>query len=221
VNAAGDGARDGQGLPRLPPGRHGLPREFVIRNQRDRLAAGMIAAAAEQGYHATTISDIAAAAGVSRRTFYSYFETKESCFADTYESVASFLLSSMAEAGAEERGWSAQVRARLRALLEAFAANPNLVRFCLIVPPAAGGQLTTAYSGLLDRLIGQLAEGRPKRTRQPTVAAAHGLAGGLAALIVEEVNRHGGERLPALLPDLLQLVLTPYLGREAAAAASR
>jgi len=32
------------GLARLPPGRHGLSREFVTRNQRDRLTAGMIAA---------------------------------------------------------------------------------------------------------------------------------------------------------------------------------
>ncbi len=63
------------GLHRLPPGRHGLPRDFVAQNQRDRLAAGTIAAVAERGYNETTIGDIAAAAGVSRRTFYVYFGT--------------------------------------------------------------------------------------------------------------------------------------------------
>ena len=37
------------GLGRLPPGRHGLSREFVTENQRNRLTAGMIAAVAEHG----------------------------------------------------------------------------------------------------------------------------------------------------------------------------
>ena len=38
--------------------RHGLPRDFVVQNQRDRLAAGIIAAVSEFGYHETTITQI-------------------------------------------------------------------------------------------------------------------------------------------------------------------
>ena len=57
-------AEQSPGLSRLPPGRHGLPRDFVVQNQRDRLAAGIIAAVSEFGYHETTITQIAAAAGV-------------------------------------------------------------------------------------------------------------------------------------------------------------
>jgi AcrR family transcriptional regulator len=221
VKTAGDGVGEEGGLPqlpRLPPGRHGLPREFVVQNQRERLAAGMIAAIAERGYHATTISDIAAAAGVSRRTFYGYFKTKEDCFADTYESVAGFLFSAMAEAGEGERGWAAQVHARLGALLEVFAANPDLVRFTLAVPPAAGGAVAARYREVLDRLLATLAEGRPKSVRRPTEAAEHGIAGGLAALLVDRVEAGEGERLPELLPDLVELALTPYIGRDRAVA---
>jgi AcrR family transcriptional regulator len=222
VSAAGDGGGgDGEGLPRLPPGRHGLPREFVVRNQRERLAAGMIAAVATQGYHATTISDIAAAAGVSRRTFYGYFKTKEDCFSDTFASVADFVFAAMAEAAEGERGWGAGVRARLAALLGALAANPDLVRFALTAPPAAGGQVAARYHELLDRLLATLAEGRPKSARRPSEAAEHGIAGALAALIVEKVAAGEGEELPELLPDIVELVLTPYLGRERAVREAR
>lgn len=218
AGALGDGE---PALPRLPPGRHGLPRSFVVKNQRDRIAAGIIAAVAERGYHETTVTAIAAAAGVGRRTFYAYFASKEACFYDAYEIVSDFLFTAMAEAGEGRRGWPATVRAELAALLALFAANPDLLRFTLIAPPAAGGELATAYRGFLERLLAALAEGRPKNARRPSDAAEHGLIGGLAALLVDKVKAGEGKQLPELLPDLTELVLTPYLGRERAIAAAR
>ncbi|MBS1885798.1 MAG: TetR/AcrR family transcriptional regulator [Actinobacteria bacterium] len=209
---------EAEALPRLPPGRHGLPREFVIENQRQRIAAGMIAAISAQGYHEATISDIAAAAGLSRRTFYGYFKTKEECFADTYDMVGAFLLEAIGDAGAGERAWGGRVRARLAALLDAFAANPDLARFELGVPPAAGGEIAARGHAFLDRLLAALVEGRPKSARQASPATKQSLAGGLAALVLAKVEAGEGEQLGALLPDLVELVLTSYLGRERAAA---
>jgi AcrR family transcriptional regulator len=214
ANPSGDG---GAGLPRLPPGRHGLPREFVVKNQRDRLVAAMIAVVAEQGFHAATITDIAAAAGLGRRTFYAYYKGKQEAFSDTYGVVSEFLFATMAEAAGEaDRSWPARVRAELAALLDAFAANPDLVRFVLIAPPAAGGEVAAASREFLERLLALLGEGRPKDARRPSEGAEHGLIGGLAGLIVEQVKAGQGEQLPNLLPDLVELVLTPYLGRERA-----
>jgi AcrR family transcriptional regulator len=210
-----------EGLQRLPPGRHGLSREFVTRNQRDRLAAGMIATVAEQGYHGTTISQVAAAAGVSRRTFYSYFDSKEACFLDTFTLIEDHLVEVMGDAAETERGWSAKVRAQLAAMLEELAANPDLVRFALIAPPAAGGPFLDRYRAFLERLIGVVADERPSRSRQPNEGAELAMAGGLAALMVAKVNAGEGERLPELLPELVELMLTPYLGHERAAAQAR
>src|SRR5215467_16170916 len=74
-------------LARLPPGRHGLPREFVARNQRERLIAGLAEAIAENGYASTTIAHITRHAAVSRRTFYEHFNSKDECFVAAYEAV--------------------------------------------------------------------------------------------------------------------------------------
>ncbi len=216
-----DQSRGGEpeGLQRLPPGRHGLPREFVTQNQRERLAAGIIACVAENGYHDTTISQIAATSGVSRRTFYGYFSSKEECFFATFELIGDHLAEVMTEAGEAERGWTAKVRAQIGVLLESFAANPDLVRFTLVAPPAAGGEFTERYRAFLERLVGVVTDGRPKSAgRLPSPGAEHAMAGGLAALLVTKVNAGEGERLPDLLPDLVELVLTPYMGRERAAA---
>ncbi len=216
-------AGGGEGLPRLPPGRHGLPRSFVVENQRQRLAAGAISVVAEDGYHAATVSAIAAAAGVSRRTFYGYFSSKAECFFDTYEMVAEFLLEAMAEAGAGERRWPARVRAELAALLGVYAANPDLARFTLLAPRAAGGEVDERYRRFLEQLLAELGEGRPRNRRQPSAAAELGLMGGLAALIADRVAAGQGESLdePASRPDRARPRALPGLRAGAARSPSR
>ncbi|MGA2164032.1 MAG: TetR/AcrR family transcriptional regulator, partial [Solirubrobacteraceae bacterium] len=65
-----------KGLPRGP---QALPRERVAEHQRERLVEAMVQAVSERGVVATTISDLVARAGISRRTFYEHFENKEDC----------------------------------------------------------------------------------------------------------------------------------------------
>jgi AcrR family transcriptional regulator len=211
------------GLARLPPGRHGLSREFVTRNQRDRLTAGMIAAVAEHGFHEATITQIAAAAGVSRRTFYGYFSSKEECFFDTFGQVADHLEGAMESAAEADAEWPERVRAQLTAMLETFAANPDLARFALIAPPNAGGEIAARYRDLLERLFAILTEAKPTppETGEPSRAVADGLLGGIVALVVRKVKAGEGEELTEFAPDLLELFLTPYYGQEEAVRLAR
>jgi AcrR family transcriptional regulator len=61
----------------LPPGRHGLPREFIAHNQRARLLHAFPAAVVEHGYQPVTVADVTKVAHLSRRTFYQHFKAKE------------------------------------------------------------------------------------------------------------------------------------------------
>lgn len=213
---------DGEGgLPRLPPGRHGLPREFVVKNQRDRLAAGTIAVIAEHGYHEATITQIAAASGVSRRTFYSYFDSKEACFLATYEIIAHHLLTSATEAAATHSTWPARVRAAIEAALEMFAANPDLAHFMLIAPTRAGEPISARYHESAVRALGLLSADVPAEVSVPSEASQVAVIGGMAALIARKVEAGEGEQLPELAPDLVELFLTPYLGRKRAGKEAR
>jgi len=56
-------------LAPLPSGRHGLPREEVIRSQRIRLLRAAVEVAGHDGYAAMTVSAVIARASVSRKTF--------------------------------------------------------------------------------------------------------------------------------------------------------
>jgi AcrR family transcriptional regulator len=181
----------------------------------------MIRVVVERGYHDASVTQVVAAAGVSRRTFYNHYSDKAEAFFEVYREVSDFLCAAMREAGEGERGWAAGVVARIDILLETLAANPDLVRFCFAAPPVAGGEAAAAYREFLVGLLAVLVEGRPQRTRKPAPAAEYGLIGGLAGLLVDAAEEGGSEALAALRAELIELVLTPYLGREAAARAAR
>ena len=215
------GKEEGEKLRRLPPGRHGLSREFVSQNQRERLIAGSIAAVAERGFRDTTVTEISAAAGVSRRTFYSYFQTKEECFLATFDLLEEHLFAAISAAPASRQSWIQQVRARIAALLALLEENPDLVRFAVVAPPAAGGPVTERNRGLLERLVGALATGAPEGRgySTPTEVELEATAGALAAVLAGKVSE-GGERLAGASPQLVELVLAPFVGRRRAAAAA-
>jgi AcrR family transcriptional regulator len=74
---------------------------------RDRLRASALRLFAEQGYDATTVEQIAAAAGVSHMTFFRYFPAKEDvALADNYDPVIAALL------GRTPAGWPLARRIR-------------------------------------------------------------------------------------------------------------
>jgi len=203
------------GSERLPPGRHGLPRVFVAENQRERLLNGIVEAVAERGYSATTIAGITAAAKISRRTFYEYFEGKEECFAAAYEMIEAHVLDSMLAAPGAAEPWPDRVRARLAALLDVLSRDEAVARCFLIEPLAAGGEVAARYREAMQLLAGALRPEPPPSELNMEVRD-QALVGGIATLIVRRLNSGGAARLPELLPDLVELALAPYVGREEA-----
>jgi AcrR family transcriptional regulator len=216
-----DGKGEGEELRRLPPGRHGLSREFVSRNQQERLIAGTIAAVAERGFRETTVTGISAAAGVSRRTFYAYFQTKEECYFATFDLLEEHLFAAIAGAHAKGSSWTARVRARIAALLAVLGENPDLIRFALITPPASGGPVAERNRRLLERLVENLTEGAPvDDTRSgPGEVQREAMAGSIASVLASNVS--GGDRIEGSLPELLELVLAPFIGRRRAMTAAQ
>jgi AcrR family transcriptional regulator len=73
---------------RLPHGPHRLERDQVIRNQRNRIHGAMIESVARNGYTRTSVKQVVALAGVSRRSFYELFANKEDCFVLTCDLIA-------------------------------------------------------------------------------------------------------------------------------------
>ena len=88
----------------LPRGARLDLRAELRASQVGRLVCAVADCVAAKGYASTSVADIIAAAGVSRKTFYEHFADKEACFLAAYEMVADHIRSSMqAAAGAIKR----------------------------------------------------------------------------------------------------------------------
>jgi len=213
-------------LSRLPPGRHGLPREFVVHNQRERLIAGLAEAVAENGYAGTTIGHITRHAAVSRRTFYEHFSSKDQCFVAAYDTVMTQLRERVAAAFEEQAEWPQAIRAGLAAMLGFLAAEPNLARLCMVEALVAGPVVVERYDTAVQSLVPYFEAGREGRSKavldrlSPTTEGA--LVGGMVSLISRRIIAGRTAELESLLPDLVEFTLTPYLGSaEAAKVAAR
>jgi AcrR family transcriptional regulator len=212
-------------LARLPPGRHGLPREFVIHNQRERLIAGLAEAIAENGYSGTTIAHITRHAAVSRRTFYEHFSSKDECFVAAYDTVMEDLRGRVSTAFDAEDDWPHAVKAGIQAMLEFLAAEPHLARLCMVEALVAGPVVVERYDAAIQSFVPYFKQGREGRAPEviarlsPTTEEA--LVGGMVSLISRRIIAGKAEELEELLPDLVEFTLTPYLGSAEAAALAR
>jgi AcrR family transcriptional regulator len=212
-------------LSRLPPGRHGLPREFVVHNQRERLIAGLAEAVAENGYAGTTIGHITRHAAVSRRTFYEHFSSKDECFVAAYGTVMEQLRERVAAAYEEQDEWPEAIRAGIGAMLSFLVSEPNLARLSMVEALVAGPVVVERYDAAIQSLVPYLKAGRegrpPEVLERLSPSTEEALVGGMVSLISRRIIAGKTDELESLQPDLVEFILTPYIGSTDAAKIAR
>ena len=157
----------------LPRGRHDLPRETIEADQLHRLFNAMAEALAEHGYSCVTVAHVIERAGVSRRIFYEYFESKEVCILAAYDDAERRLWNRAA--ARRRRSIIPAVSMRgLRAALGFFAAEPAAARLFTMEARAAGPELVARHRSTQKFLAELLQAGprrkapRPRYTRRPS-----------------------------------------------------
>jgi AcrR family transcriptional regulator len=86
-------------------------RERTRNMVRAELAQAALELFVEQGFEATTVEQIAAATGLSRRSFHRYFSSKEDVFGQWFEEMGQQLAADLRARPNEERPWVALRRA--------------------------------------------------------------------------------------------------------------
>ena len=197
-------------LSQLPGGRHGLPRSFVVRNQRLRIVAAMLRVLPTYGYPAITIGHLTREAGVSRSAFYEQFEGKEECFLATYDLAAEWLCERVEGAAAADERWPTRVSGGVSEALRLLGANPALARLIAVEALQAGPAARRRRQGCLSRLAEVLRAARPEGAELPADLEEL-LVGGVLAQIARYVDADRVERLPESTAELVHYLLIPYL----------
>jgi AcrR family transcriptional regulator len=208
----GKRTQDAEPNSRLPRGRHALSREEVAANQRARMMSAMTELIGEQGYGATTVTQVIARAGVSRKAFYQQFPSKQDCFLATYDMIVADGFERVSTASRHAGGLEAELGLGLGALFQRAIDSPSVQRLVLVeiaaVGPAGIGrreQLISAYEGMLRENLG--AAPRPGPIPNPLLRA---IVGGILKVLYTRVQGGEQRQLAALIPDLVRWSFTYY-----------
>jgi AcrR family transcriptional regulator len=183
-------------------------RQLKKNATRDRIRACALRLFREQGYDATTVEQIAAAAGVSHMTFFRYFPAKEDvALSDSYDPLLAGLLEQTPAA------WPLIDRIRA-ALLQGLRQLYDTDRDTLL----AQNQLIVSTPALRDRLwANQIATqqlilqalGAGQRHPQPSFQDKVTVAACLAAAttaVLTWVENNGTPDLPDLIEQALDIL---------------
>lgn len=181
-------------------------------SRRDQLLQCAKAVFAERGYHAASVADVIAAAGVARGTFYLYFDGKRQLFGRILDDLLRELDTRIRviELGPDADPPVEQLRANLRRVLALLLQDRSLVRILLheaVALDADGREkLDAFYRKLLDRIETSLRLGIELglvRRCDPPIAAAC-ILGAVKEAVAQLVERpRAGDEIERVIEQIL------------------
>jgi AcrR family transcriptional regulator/DNA-binding MarR family transcriptional regulator len=191
---------------------------FVAELQRGRMLSATFALVGERGYEAVTARSVSERAGVSNRTFYQCFSDREDCFLAAFNHALDGLELEVRGGWESELGWTARVRAALRALLATLDREPAVRRLVFVEALAAGPRVLARRARVLESLAGVIDEGRvnAKAPGRLPALVAEGVVGGAFGVIHARLLELRPEPLVELLGQLMAMIVLPYRGSAAA-----
>jgi AcrR family transcriptional regulator len=208
---------------RLPSGRSDLPRQSIVKSQRERIVDATAAIVAEKGLAALTIPEIASRANVSHQTFYDIYPSKHDAFLGAQKVGMHQALRIAVEAYDEHKDdWPRAVAMGLRALIDYLASEPAHAHLCLVDTFAASPDAIEIRNSALHAFAAPLGPGyklAPEHIEVPAIAA-EAVAGGVWQVLHHYIENDCLAELPGAAPQLIYMALTPFLGPTEAARAA-
>lgn len=194
---------------KLRPRPNGPGRVEVARNQRLRVYGAMIEAVTTHGYAGTTVTELIALAGISRRTFYEQFDNKEACFLRTYDLVVERTVTHVAKAWRTEGDWMAKMRRCFEVFAEDVVERPKAARLAAVEALGAGPAAVDRVEQTnltFERMIASSFDRAPDGVTIFPIAVK-GIVGGISRVVRKRLLEDDVQRLPELIDELFEWVL--------------
>jgi AcrR family transcriptional regulator len=200
-----------QGEP-LPRGRHKLDPMQVRESQRRRISRAMLEVVAEHGYEAATVSQVVAAARVSRNAFYEFFADKTDCFVTVSAELNRELLG-IVLAAADEPDWTRAVQRGTAAYLgwwreHAAFARAYFTGYAELGAPAVA-QRRAAYEPFEVMFLELGRRARDEQRELPPLPeiVPRVLVFAITEVVADEIRAGRADRLSELGSQLVELVV--------------
>jgi AcrR family transcriptional regulator len=218
---ASERARQAEG--RLPSGRHDLPRQFIVKNQRERIVDATAAIVAEKGLQGLTIPEIARRANVSHQTFYEMYPTKDDAFLGAQKVGLHQALRITVQAyETQGEDWPMGVAAGLRALLDYLASEPAHAHLTVVDTFAASPLAIEIRDTGMHAFAAYLQPGyHYASARSVPGIAPEAIAGGIWQVLHNHIEHEHVQDIAELAPQLVYVALAPFLGGKEAGRIAR
>jgi len=157
--------------------------------RREQLVEVALRLFAARGYTATTMDDIAEAAGVTKPLLYQHFDSKRALYLELVESVAQQLLAAIGAATADAAGPRQQVEAGFAAYFELVVTHADAFRLLFGGDAANDPELARALHHVEDVLAeavdGLIDAGLDEDHRRVLAYAVVGMGDGAARFFLE------------------------------------
>jgi AcrR family transcriptional regulator len=192
---------------RLPTGAHGMAREEVERDQRERLQRAMTELIAERGYQGVRILDLTQLAHVSRPTFYELYADKEELFLSAYDDIAERTAKAVVAAIDFEAPLEDRLHAGMRAFAEVAAADPHAMSLFLLGAFGAGSKALArrkeTISGLERALMSSRASKRAPVAPELTIKV---VLGGIREVAVARLHQGTSDEMRRVADELAEWI---------------
>jgi len=190
---------------------------------RDRLIDAAIAETVEVGYEAVSVEGIIGRSGSSRAAFDAHFVDKKAVVEAAYQGRFERYLGALLRACKTQSDWPLRVKVGIGVTLDMAAASPLDARFLAVESMNVSDHFLQQVLDSRDRLARLLIGGRtetPQGAELPGITESL-LVAGVAGVISAQLRAGESKHLPSVAPQLVELILTPYLGREKATEVAR
>ncbi len=187
--------------------------------QSSRILAAALEEASGVGYERTSVTGIVSRAGVSRKTFYELFDSRDDCFRAAFEESVERIAGVVVPLYLDAPGsWSERVRAALGALLTFLEREHEVGAFVLEYAIEGAGKDPRSRAWLLEHLQSVLEDGRSQAQLRYEVSplAAEMVASGVLSVLHARLQA-GPRQLVSLMNPLMWMIVLPYLGPAVAA----
>jgi AcrR family transcriptional regulator len=198
----------------------------VRDSQRERIVDATAAIVAERGLGALTVPDIARRAGVSHQTFYAIYRSKQDAYLGAQKVGLHQALQIAGRAWqARMPDWPNAVAAGLRALIDYLVSEPQHAHLTIVDTFGASPQTIEirehtlqSFAAFFDRRhrVGPELDAPDPLAEAPARIAVEAVLGGCWQVLHHYVESGRLEELPAAVPQITYLLLTPFVGSDAA-----
>ncbi|MBK1874076.1 TetR/AcrR family transcriptional regulator [Marinobacter sp. 1-3A] len=187
---------------------------------RIRLLDGLAQALEKKRYREITLADIAAAARVSRRTFYEHFQNKDDCLLALADHTSKGMMVAVLEASSTTKVWSVLVRDITQAYLFFIESKPHLMR-ALYIDLAALGEsgvqmrrkVAEQFAVFLQKQVEQQ-RAHDSTLQSLSLLMSMALVAGINELILYELTEKDNGSLMALAPTAEELIHRVATGQQ-------